>query len=141
MSENRKVLTLEHSRSILLFLYGVSITLLWLVLSGDTTSVRYTVPVGWFVIWLLSTSVGISLGIVMFIGGDWRKVPLEERRGTAMGYLIMGFINTLTIYFHTTQVDLLVNLLSIPIVVFGLFLLFVYRRAYNQEDRKEEIFP
>jgi hypothetical protein len=97
--------------------------------------------VGWFVIWLLSTSVGISLGIVMFIGGDWRKVPLEERRGTAMGYLIMGFINTLTIYFHTTQVDFLVNLLSIPIVVFGLFLLFVYRRAYNQEDRKEEIFP
>ena len=141
MSENRKVLTLEQSRSILLFLYGVSITLLWLVLSGDTTSVRYAVPVGWFVIWLLSTSVGISLGIVMFIGGDWRKVPLEERRGTAMGYLIMGFINTLTIYFQTTQVDFLVNLLSIPIVVFGLFLLFVYWRAYNKEDRKDEIFP
>ena len=140
-SENRKVLSIEQSRSILIFLYGVTITLLWLVLSGDTNTIRYAVTVGWFVIWLITTAVGISIGIMIFIGSDWRKIPLEERRGLAMGYLIMGFINSLTIFFHTARVDVLANLLSIPIAVFGLLLVYVYWRVYRMEDRKEEIFP
>lgn len=140
-SKNRNVLTLEHSRSIMLFLYGVTITLLWLVLSGDTNTIRYAVPVGWFALWLLTTALSISIGIVMLIGVDWRKMPLEERRGVAMGYLIMGFINSLTIFFHTARVDLLANLLSIPIAVFGLLLIYLYWRIYRAEDRKEEIFP
>lgn len=138
ISKNKKVLTLEQSRSILLFLSGVSVTLLWMVFGSEAGQIRYG---AWVIPWVVSTSFGIGIGILMLIGEDWRKVPFEDRRGIAIGFLIMAYVNVITLMVYSWRVESWIIHPLFPAMVFGLFLYLVFWRVYRMEDKKEEIFP
>ena len=138
MSEDKLNRALREFKQALLVIFGIALSLLVIALSG--TEPRLAVPWGWSALWVATTVGSIPLGIVMLIGSWWRKLPLVERRGPAMGYLLVGLIN-----FISLSLELLwetSGTLVICPIVYGLLLLPVYVRVYNVEDReKEELFP
>lgn len=138
-SKNKQVLTLERSRSIRLFLYGMTTALLMSVLAGDTRHISF--PWGWMVPWVVSTSLGIGIGSLMLIGKHWQKVPLEEKRAVAMSYLFLAYVNIISLMAHMWLVESWIISPWLLAVLFSLLLFLVYWRVYRMEDRKEEIFP
>ena len=77
----------------------------------------------------------------LLIGGGWRKLPISQRRGTAMGYLLAGFVNSFSLAVHMSATAPGVPVYVLP-VGYGLVLMVVYARVYAAEDKaKEELFP
>ena len=142
MSEEEKYTRYLHefSRALLVVL-GIVFTLLVNVMAGDLLQYRYGAPFGWFVLWLITTVGSIPLGTTLLIGSGWRKLPISQRRGPAMGYLVVGFMN-----FFSLAIFMLGSAPGVPAyampIGYGLVLMLVYARVYASEDKaKEELFP
>jgi len=140
MMEEKYIQELHRLRDVLLILVGIAIALLVTAASRDTPNFQFGIPIGWFTLWLVSTMAGIPLGTLLFIGPGWRRLPLVQRRGLAMGFLIVGFANFFSLalhVFHTTP--------GFPIficpVVYALLIFVVYVRVFVGKDRKDEYFP
>jgi hypothetical protein len=142
MSEEEKYTRYLHEFSqALLVVLGVVFTLLVVVVSGDTMWYGHGAPFGWFALWFITTTGSIPLGVAMLIGGGWKKLPISRRRATAMGYLLVGFVNffSLAVHMSTTAPGIPIYILPVG---YGLVLMVVYARVYNAEDKaKEEMFP
>jgi hypothetical protein len=138
VSEEKLNRALQEFKQALLVVFGIALSLLVISLSDSTS--RQSVPWGWSALWVATTLGSIPLGVVMLIGSWWRKLPLAQRRGPAMGFLLVGLFN-----FVSLSLELLWETsgsLVICPIAYGLLLLPVYVRIYNVEDReKEELFP
>jgi len=142
MSEEEKYTRYLHvfSRALLVVL-GIVFTLLVVVVSGDTMWYGHGAPFGWFSLWFITTLGSVPLGVAMLIGSGWKKLPISRRRGTAMGYLLAGFVNFFSLAVHMSTTAPSVPVYVLP-VGYGLALMVVYARVYNAEDKaKEEMFP
>lgn len=138
MSEEKLNRALHEFKQALLVIFGIALSLLVISLSG--TEPQISVPWGWSALWFATTIGSIPLGIVMLIGSWWRKLPLVERRGPAMGYLLVGLINFISLSLEWLW-ETSGTLVICPIV-YGLLLLPVYVRIFNVKDgEKEELFP
>jgi hypothetical protein len=142
MSEEEKYTRFLHefSRALLVVL-GIAFALLVFVIAGDTKPYMHETPFGWFTLWLITTIGSVPLGSAMLIGSGWRKLPISQRRGPAMGYLVVGFIN-----FFSLAIFVLGSAPGVPAYLvpigYGLMLMLVYARVYGAEDKaKEEMFP
>jgi hypothetical protein len=144
MSEDKVARALLQYKQALLVVLGIVFALWVIALTGDTVFHLYEVSAGWFGLWLATTIGSIPLGIAMLISNWWRILPLTDRRTTAMGYLLVGFINFFSLALHLRFLGGATGLLcisGIP-VVYGLILVPVYVRVYVAEDKdREELFP
>ncbi len=142
MSEQRALRRLATLKRDMLIVVGVAFTLLILAAVGDTRfSSSGFIPVGWLGLWIVSTLGSIPLGIVLLIGPSWRSVSLRERRGIAMGYLIVGFVNLLALAMHLMHASNAVPFFMCP-VGYGVVVLALYARVYGSDERiEEELFP
>jgi len=141
MSESKYRRSLLEFRRALLFVFGSVFTLLVTAAAGDTTPGKalFGVLIGWFILWLITTIGGIPLGIVMLIASGWRQLPLTERRGIAIGYLLVGLVNFLSLSIHVAH--------SVPgfpayapVVIYGLVFSVVYAKVYATDEKSEELF-
>ncbi len=134
---------LIRSSKILLPLFGgISITLFIEVIAGDLILYhRFGVPIGWFFLWLITTSIATAIGVSALVLKSWRRLPLSERRGMVLGYLMIGMVNILSIVSHVSSVRIIPD--NILWVVFGYGLLWLGAHFYlNYEaNNHEEIFP
>jgi hypothetical protein len=141
MSEDKVARALLQYKQTLLVILGIVFTLWVIALTGDAVYHLYGVSAGWFGLWLATTIGSIPLGIAMLISNWWRNLPLIDRRGTAMGYLLVGFINFISLALHLRFLGKAISLVCIP-VVYGLMLIIVYVRVYVAEDKdRETLFP
>jgi len=141
MTEDVLTQRLQQLRSALLVVYGVVVTLLVVVLFGDLRDFFSEAPAGWFTMWFLTTFASIPMGIFLLVGKTWRSIPLIERRGPGMAYLLAGFLNALSLALYSSVAGGEPSLLCLP-GGYGLVLLLVYARIYHHEDRvREETFP
>lgn len=139
MSEQRALRRLATLKRDLLIVVGVAFTLLILATVGDIDLTE--TPIGWLALWIVATLGSIPMGIALLIGPSWRSVALSARRGIAMGYLIVGFINLLALAMHLIHASNAVPFFMCP-VGYGVLLLAVYARVYASDDRvEEELFP
>jgi len=85
----------------------------------------------------------VILGIVMLVGSWWRQMPLVDRRGTAMGYLLVGFINFISPAFLARWYSSASYVFTIPLALaYGIVMLIVYARLNTvKQGEKEELFP
>ena len=134
---------LEKYKKALLVVLGIVGTLLFTALIGDTRFYPGDAPCGWFGLWFLTTVACIPLGIVMLFGNWWREIPLEDRRRTAMGYLLVGFINFISLAFLTRWYSIASYAFTIPLTVgYGIILLIITTRLnIVVKEEKEELFP
>lgn len=140
MMEDRYIQELHRLREVFLILLGIAIALLVTVAAGDTPSFNFEIPLGWFTLWTVTTIAGVPLGIVLFVGPGWRRLPLVKRRGIAMGFLLIGFINLFSLTIHVFHVSPGFPIYICP-VVYTLLLFVVYVRVFIGKDKKEEYFP
>jgi hypothetical protein len=140
MVEEKYIHDLHRLRELFLIFIGIAVTLLVTAASGDTPSFTSGIPLGWFTLWIVLTISGIPLGILLLLGPGWRRLPLLQRRGIAMGFLMIGFINFFSLALHLFRVSPGFPAFICP-VVYALILFVVYVRVYIGEDRKEEYFP
>lgn len=142
MSENKYRRSLLEFRRALLFIFGSVFTLLVAAAAGDTTrgEALFGVPIGLFILWLVTTIEGIPLGIVMLVAPGWRQLPLTERRGIAVGYLLVGLVNFLSLSFHVTHAVPGFPAYA-PAVIYGLAFSAVYAKVYATDEISEELFP
>ncbi len=131
----------EFSRALLVVL-GIVFTLLVVVVSGDTMWYGHGAPFGWFSLWFITTIGSVPLGVAMLIGSGWKMLPILQRRGTALGYLVAGFVNCLSLALHMLGTSRGVPIFIVPVFLYGLALMVVYTRVYGAEEKaKEEMFP
>lgn len=140
MIEHDPTARLETLRRALPALYGCVLTLLVTVVLGDLRYFSGEAPVGWFVLWGLTTLAGVPTGIYLLWKRPWGAVPLKVRRGTAVGYLMVGFVNLVGLgFFSLNDAGVLCLLAPIP---YAALLGLVYLRAFWLEDRDGgEVFP
>jgi hypothetical protein len=142
MSEEEKYTRYLHEFSrALLVVWGIVFALLMFVVAGDVNPYRHETPFGWFTLWLIATIGSVALGSAMLIGSGWRKLPISQRRGPAMGYLVVGFTN-----FFSLAIFMLGSAPGVPAyavpIGYGLVLMLVYARVYASADKaNEEMFP
>ena len=131
---------LERLRRWLPAIYGCVLTLLVAVILGDLRYFTGEAPVGWFLLWGVTTFGCVPLGILLLLQRSWGSIPLKERRGPAFAYLLVGFINLTGLgFFSLNEADILFLLLPVP---YAALLGMVYLRAYWMEDRDGgEVFP
>src|SRR3989304_6060948 len=141
MTEDGLAQRLQQLRSALLAVYGVVVTLLIIVVLGDLRDFFSEAPAGWFTMWFLTTFASIPMGIFLLAGKTWRRIPLIERRGPGMAYLLAGFLNALSLALYSSVAGGEPSLLCLP-GGYGLIVLLVYARVYHYEDRvRDENFP
>jgi hypothetical protein len=132
---------LQSFKILLGFFLGIAFTLLVVLVGDGLLSQSYGFPLGWATLWLVTTIGSIPLGIVMLIGGSWRALPIGERRGTAIGYLSVGFLNVLGLAVRTAS-DYSGPGLWYLVVIYGLLLLVVYAATRPERVASgEEMFP
>ena len=139
MTDEKKIQALHENQKALLVIYGIIGTLLLLALAGDT---NHEAHFGWFVLWFMTTVSSIPFGVVMIIGRWWKEVPLEMRRGTAMGYLLVGFVNLISLALDLRWYSMS-YVFTIPLALFygaGLLVVNTRLRAVGNGE-KEELFP
>lgn len=100
MTEDQGQRSLGSFRQGLWFMLGSAVALFAVAVGGDLRYQGYGFPAGWFVVWLVTTIGSMSIGAAMFISPAWRRVPLADRRGTALGYLSVGFVDFLGVAIH-----------------------------------------
>jgi len=139
MTDEKRIQALNENQKALLVIYGIVGTLLLLSLAGDTNHEAHW---GWFVLWFITTVSSIPFGIVMLIGRWWKEIPLEMRRGTAMGYLLVGLVNLISLALDLRWYSMSF-IFTIPLVLFsGVALLVVNMRLRAVGiGEKEELFP
>lgn len=131
---------LEALRRGLPAVYGCVLTLLFTVVLGDLRYFIGEAPVGWFILWGLTTLVCVPTGFMLLLKRPWGSVTLKARRGTAIGYLLVGFVNLVGLgAFSLNEAGALCLLLPIP---YAALLCLIYMRVYWIEDRDTgEVFP
>lgn len=139
MNDDKKIQALHQNQKALLVIYGIVGTLFLLSLAGD---IDRETPWGWFVLWFLTTVSSIPFGIVMLTGRWWKEIPLEKRRGTAMGYLIVGFVNLISLALDLRWYSMS-YIFTVPLaLLYGVALLLVNIRLRGMGiTEKEELFP
>jgi hypothetical protein len=140
MVEDKFIRDLQRLRELFLIFLGIAVALLVTAAAGDTPSFYSGIPLGWFTLWIVLTIGGIPLGILLLLGPGWRRLPLLQRRGVAMGLLMIGFINFFSLTLQINRVSPGFPTFICP-VVYALILFVVYVRVYIGEDKKEEYFP
>lgn len=142
MSEENIGRRFQQIRLSLLAVYGVVVSLLVMALFGDLRYFAGEAPAGWFTLWFLTTVAGISMGVFLLVGRTWRRLPLKERRGPAMGYLLAGFVNSLSLVVFTSMSGSPEGVCFIVPAGYALGLFLAYARVYTLEDRvRDETFP
>src|SRR5574341_2434902 len=129
MSEEEKYTRYLHefSRALLVVL-GIVFTLLITTVAGDTLRYMHGAPFGWFALWFITTLGSVPLGAAMLIGSGWKKLPILQRRGTAMGYLLAGFVNCFSLALHMSGTAPGVPVYIVPVV---------YARVHTAEDKTD----
>jgi hypothetical protein len=132
---------LQRLRRDLLVVYGIVVTLFIVAAAGDTALGQGGLPIGWFGLWLLTTLGSIALGTVLLIAPKWRRVDLVHRRWPAMGYLLVGLINLMSLSLHLLHENPGVPIFVCP-VTYALLLIVIYARVTAGEEKTEEdLFP
>jgi hypothetical protein len=132
---------LQSFKYLLGFFLGIAVTLFVVLVGDGLFSQSYGFPFGWVALWLISTIGAVPLGIVMLIGRSWRSFPLSERGGPAMGYLMVGFINTLGMAVRTAF-DYPGPGLRYLVVIYAMVLFVVYAATRPERvPKEEEMFP
>ncbi len=127
---------------VLLVVWGIVFTLLFTTVAGDARRYVFGAPLGWSALWLITTIGSVTVGVAMLIGGGWKTLPILQRRGTAMGYLVAGFVNCLSLALHMLGTSRSFPIFIVPVFLYGLALTVVYVRVYGAEEKaKEEMFP
>lgn len=140
MTDNPTRPRLERLRRALPAVFGCVLTLFVIVALGDLRYFAGEAPAGWFLLLGVTTVGGISLGVWALMPRPWGSTPLKERRGVAFGYLLVGFVNLVSLGFFSMQAGAIACLL-LPLPYAALLGL-VYLRAYRMEDRDGgEVFP
>ncbi len=141
MSEGILDRRFRQIKQALLVLYGVVVSLLVIVLFGDLYSFYAALPAGWFTLWLLTTFASIPMGIFLLVGRTWKPIPLTERRGPALTYLMAGFFNFFSLGVLTTYQTYEPVFFCVP-AAYALGLLGIYARVSTIADRvRDETFP
>jgi len=137
-----QVFTARHValRRALPAIYGCALTLLFTVILGDLRYFAGEAPAGWFVLWGLTTLACVPAGLLLLVNRWWGSIPLKARRGTAFGYLMVGFINLVSLgFFSVNEAGVLCLLAPIP---YAALLGLIYLRVFWMEDRDSgEVFP
>ena len=143
MPEERIYNELQKYQKALFVVLGIAGTLLITALIGDTRFYPGDAPCGWFGLWFLTTVSCIPLGIVMLIGNWWKEISLEVRRRTAMGYLLVGFINFISLALLARWYSITSYTFTIPLAfAYGIVLVIISVRLNAiGKDEKEELFP
>jgi len=79
----------------------------------------------------------------MLIGSWWKEIPLEDRGRTAMGFLLVGLNNFISLAFIARWYSIDSYAFTIPLAfAYGIVLLIISDRlnAVGKEE-KEELFP
>ncbi|MEW6567176.1 MAG: hypothetical protein AB1449_03240 [Chloroflexota bacterium] len=140
MSEDVLARRFQQIKQALLAVYGVVVSLLVVVLFGDLYSFYAELPAGWFTLWLLTTIASIPMGIFLLVGRTSKSIPLTERRGPALAYLMAGFVNFFSLALFTSYQNEPVFFCVPGAYAFTLFL--IYARVYTIADRvRDETFP
>ena len=133
---------LKSSKILFPWFGGVSTTLFIEVIADDLIYFhRFRVPIGWFGLWLVTTSISIALGFSALVLKSWRKIPLSERRGIVMKYLLIGMVNILSMTLHLAVVKVVPDNIWWGAFIYGLFLLGVHFYLNHEANLHEEIFP
>lgn len=134
-------LRLQQIRQALFAVYGVVVSLLVIVAFGDLYAFYGDAPAGWFTLWLLTTVAAIPMGIFLLAGTTWKPIPLRERRGLGMAYLLAGCTNFFSLALFIQIQSYEPVFFCVP-VAYALVLFVVYLRVYTMSDRvREETFP
>lgn len=139
MSESVYTQRLAQFRSALGFVWGIAFAVFVLIVAGDLD--WYGFPLGWVLLWLMTTLWSIPLGITILIGPGWRRIPLADRRDTAIAYLAVGLLNLVGLAVHFAS-ESAGHAIWVPVIGYGLGLFAVYTRIYAGARRSdEELFP
>jgi len=140
MTDNLFEPRLVRLRQALPAIYGCVLTLFVVVTLGDLRYFTGEAPVGWFLLWGVTTIGAVSAGILLLLQRPWGSIPLKERRGVAFAYLLVGFINLTGLgFFSLNEAGILLLLLPVP---YAALLGLVYLRTYRLEERDGgEAFP
>jgi hypothetical protein len=141
MAEGVNSQRLRGLREGLLFLWGCVFALIVLAVSGGLQDFQSQLALGWGFLWLLTVIGSVPLGIVMLIGPGWKAIPLADRRGTAMGYLLLGFVDVLALALLLAA-QWVGHVIWIPVGLYGLGLFAAYAKAFaDRRASSEETFP
>jgi hypothetical protein len=141
MENENRIEQLRRLKRDLLVVYGIVITLFIVAAAGDTALGQERIPIGWFGLWLLTTLGSFALGTALLIAPKWRRVDLLHRRGTALGYLLVGLINLMSLSFHILHITPGAPIFVCP-VSYAILLLVIYAHVTPSEEKiKEELFP
>lgn len=136
MSDEHALQRLKVLREILLVSAGVVLTLLVTVFRQGLEDL----PFGWTALWVITTLGCVPMGIFLLIGRAWKGVPLGQRRGLVMGYLLVGFVNFFSLALNVMYTSEVAPILCVPLA-YALGLGVVYLRVFRGESKAEELFP
>ncbi len=141
MTQDLTLHRLEMLRRGLIGIYGCVLTLMLVVIMGDLSNLSDQAPVGWLFVWGVTTLASVPVGILLLLQRPWGTVPLKARRGTAMGYLLVGFFNLFSLGLLTMIGSGWPFFFLMPIP-YAAIIFVVYLRVFWLEDRDSgEIFP
>ena len=141
MNEDQLRKNLSDFKQALWFVCGISFSLLILAAAGDVNQAGwFELPAGWFALWIGTTVASIPLGLILIIGKRWRSLPIQERRLTATGYLLVGLSNLIALSFIVTYAYPGFPIYVCPTLYATSILPFV-ARAHQQDFKEDELFP
>ncbi len=131
---------LKYIRQGLYVVWGIAIALLVTTVAGDTTNALFEPPLGWILLWLVTTLGSIPMGAVLLLGWP-AAAPMHMRRRLGMSYLLVGFSNLLALTFYVQEVVPGLPAFTCP-VTFAVILVIVYIRYFaGQGEEREDLFP
>lgn len=102
---------------------------------------------GWFLAWFIVQIGAPPLGLMLLVSRDWRALPFEDLKGTAFGYLAVGWLSVVSV---TLQMGLSLQggasmaLSMAALTLFGAMILTLWwalNRQARAGEKGEEMFP
>lgn len=142
MSEGKVERSFRRYSQTLGIVSGIAMALFITVFTGDY-GFSIAIPVGASSLWLITTVYSILVGLRLALSSRWDKIPFVERRRTAVGYLLVGFINWISLgVFNLGMTGNYGGFIFVSI--YCAMLIYAFSRLFESERRDQEnddLFP
>jgi hypothetical protein len=134
---------LRSLRAGLWFMAGLTLALGATFLAGDLgfSGPEVAFPYGWVVLWLVSLIGCPPLGIVLLVGPAWRSLPLQRRRGTALGFLVIALVDLVFVSIRSTIEGTGPGLWFVALAYALILLLAVISTQPQRARQGDDLFP
>jgi hypothetical protein len=142
MSEDKVERSFRQFNQVLGIVSGISLALFISVLANDYRTYIAT-PFGCASLWMFTTIGSIPIGFRMAFSSWWKQIPFKDRRRTAVRYLLVGFVNLISLGIHNLRI--FENYFVVYVALcYGGVLIYVFTRLYEFDIRErgdDDLFP